>query len=318
MRSPMSLEEDLANTFSGSELDGDTILTIGVFDGVHLGHKHLIAKLKEGSGKLGLLSGVVTFDPPPQKVLSSHDGPMFITSIEDRIELLSAEKIDAIFIIPFTEEIAGLSAGHFICLLQKYLKMKGLVVGDSFALGRNREGSSEKLRKLGDDMGFMVTLVPPLVINGEVVSSTLIRKALSAGSMKTVYDLIGRFFSLRGKVVPGASRGAGLGYPTANLNIDKEQLLPATGVYASWVYIDDEIYGSMAYIGTVPTFSHCKSVVEVFILDYSGDLYGKDLKVDFVERLRDEKQFDSADSLRHQITVDIEKGRALLGAVGDK
>ena len=312
----MSLEGDLANTFSGDELDGDTVLTIGVFDGVHLGHKHLISKLKERSSEMDLLSGVVTFDPPPQRILSTKNGPMFLTSIDDRIELLSAEAIDAIFIVPFTEEVSGMSAGHFIGLLQKYLRMKALVVGGDFALGHNREGGRETLRKLSEDMGFVIDFISPLLINDEVVSSTLVRKALSKGDMKMVRGLIGRFFSLHGKVVHGASRGAGLGYPTANLNVDREQLLPARGVYASRAYIDGVAFDSMTYIGTVPTFGHGEKVIEVFILEYSGNLYGKDVKIDIIERLRDEEEFDSAESLRHQIKIDIEKGRALLRATG--
>ncbi len=313
----MSIEEDLVRSSPGKELGGDTLLTIGVFDGVHLGHKHLLSELKERAKEHNLLSGVVTFNPHPQKVLSPRSGLLFLTDIEQKVELLSAENIDAVFILPFDAEMAQISAGRFAGLMQQYLRMKGLVVGHNFALGRNREGSIDALRVLGEDMGFTVDVVPPLAINGEVVSSTLVRKALASGNMKRVQNLIGRPFSLHGQVVPGASRGARLlGFPTANLGIDPEQAIPTEGVYATRAYIDDIAYNSMTYVGASLTFGESRSMVEVCILDYSGDLYGKELKVDFIERLRGGEKFDTVEKLRQQIAADIEKGRALLGTAG--
>ena len=312
----MPIEEDLARSSPDKELDGDTVLTIGVFDGVHLGHKHLLSRLKERAKEYNLLSGVVTFDPPPQKVMAPQAGLLFLTDIEQKVELLSSENVDAIFILPFTAELAQLSAGRFASLMQQYLRMKGLVVGHNFALGQNREGNIDVLRALGEDMGFTVTVVPPLVINGEMVSSTFVRKALSSGDMKRVHNLIGRPFSLHGRVVPGASRGAKLGFPTANLDIGPEQAIPTEGVYATLAYINDKAYNSMTYVGASPTFGNSRSIIEVCILDYSGDLYGNELKIDVIERLRGGEKFDTVEKLRQQITADIEKGRALLDSRG--
>ncbi|MFO8143622.1 MAG: bifunctional riboflavin kinase/FAD synthetase [Dehalococcoidales bacterium] len=310
----MSIEEDLARSFSQSELEGDTVLAIGVFDGVHLGHKHLLATLKEKAREHNFLSGAVTFNPPPQRVLQNYKGPLFLTSLDYKIELLGNENVDAVFIMPFDRELAHVSAAEFVRLMQQYLRMKGLVVGQNFALGRDREGNIDVLMRLGEEKGFEVTIVPPLLVNGEAVSSTLVRKVLARGDMGAVYELLGRPFRLHGKVIAGVGRGMALGFPTANLSIEPEQAIPVEGVYASLVYLDDLAYKSMTYIGSSPTFSDGRSSVEIYVLDYSGDLYGRELRVDFVERIRGEVRFDSIDKLKHQIAVDIEKGRALLDA----
>jgi riboflavin kinase/FMN adenylyltransferase len=190
--------------------------------------------------------------------------------------------------------------------------MRGLVVGPDFTLGRNREGDIETLRTIGKDMGFMVTTVPPVMINGEVVSSTAIRKALIDGDLKKVRDLMGDPFSLHGRVITGARRGKELGFPTANLDIDPEQALPAEGVYASRAYTGERAYKSMTYIGKNPTFGGRQQSVEVYILDYQGNLYGQELRADIIERLRSEKKFNTAEELRQQIASDIKQGISVL------
>ena len=193
--------------------------------------------------------------------------------------------------------------------------MRGLVIGPDFALGRNREGDTDTLRRLGQNMDFSVAVVPPLVINGEVVSSTTIRNALAEGDMKRVHKLIGRPFNLHGRVIPGAGRGKDLGFPTANLDVDSQQALPPDGVYATWAYIDNKAYPSMANIGQRPTFGGSERVVEVYILDYYDDLYQRQLSIDIIQRLRSEQQFDTAEELREQIAEDIKQGRAILTEV---
>ena len=288
------------------------MLAIGVFDGVHLGHKQLLATLREKARERHLLSGAVTFNPPPQSVLQNHKGSLSLTDIDYKIELLGNENVDAVFIMPFDMGMARMGAAEFLQLMQRYLRMKGLVIGQNFTLGRNQEGSVDVLMGLGEEMGFEVTVVPPLLVNGEAVSSTLVRKVLARGDMGTVYELLGRPFRLHGRVVAGVGRGRALGFPTANLSIDPEQATPVEGVYASLVYLDDLAYNSMTYIGSSPTFSDGRSSVEVYLIGYSGDLYGKELKVDFVERIRGEMQFDSIDKLKQQIAMDVEHGRALL------
>ena len=308
----MQVEEELARLSPKK----DMLLTIGVFDGVHLGHKYLISQLKEQAKQQNLLSGVVTFRHHPQEVLSPQTKLPFLTDLTERTNLLKNEGVEAVITLPFTRELAQLSARQFVSLLKRYLRMCGLVIGPDFALGRNREGNTNTLRTLGQDMNFSVTVIPPIMINGEVVSSTAIRKALADGDMKEVFSLVGRYFSLSGRVTRGAGRGLELGFPTANLDINPEQALPAQGVYATWAYIDDKAYQSMTNIGKRPTFGGSEPTVEVYVLDYHSDLYGRQLKIDFMERLRGEKQFATAKELKKQITEDIKQGRAILNSQG--
>jgi len=295
----------------------DMLLTIGVFDGVHLGHKYLISQLKEYAKQQNLLTGVVTFRQHPQEVLFPQTKLPFLTDLTERTNLLKSEGVEAIITLSFTHELAHLSAHQFVSLLKKYLRMRGVVIGPDFALGRDREGNTNSLYTLGQDMNFSVTVIPPIVINGEVVSSTAIRKALADGDMKKVHNLVGRPFSLHGHVITGAGRGIELGFPTANLDIDLEQALPTDGVYATWAYINGKAYQSMTNIGTRPTFGGSKRMVEVYLLDYHSDLYGHELKIDIIERLRGEKQFDTPQQLKKQITEDIKRGRAILNSLGE-
>jgi len=306
------MEEELA----GLSPAKDMLLTIGVFDGVHLGHKHLISQLKELSRQQGLLSGVVTFRQHPQEVLAPQTRLPFLTNITQRINLLKGEGVDAVIPLSFTPELARLSAQQFLGLLQKYLRMWGVVIGPDFALGKNREGDTETLRRLGQEMGFSVTVVPPLTIDGEVVSSTAIRKALAQGDMKWVQKLAGRPFSLHGHVVTGAGRGIKLGFPTANLEIEPEQALPPDGVYISQARLDDQSYLSVTNIGKRPTFDNNERTVEVYLLDYDSELRVRELEIDILERLRGEKKFETAEELKKQIAQDVEQGRALLKSRG--
>jgi riboflavin kinase/FMN adenylyltransferase len=308
----MQVEKELARLSP----DKDTLLTIGVFDGVHLGHRYLISRLKELAKQQGLLSGVVTFHQHPQEVLLPQTKLPFLTNLAQRTNLLKNEGVDAIITLSFTRELAQLSPRQFLGLLEKYLRMRGVIIGPDFALGRNREGNTETLRRLGQEMGFSVTVVPPIIIDGEVVSSTAIRNALAQGNMKRVQNLVGRPFSLHGRVIPGARRGVRLGFPTANLDIDPEQALPAEGVYVSWAHINDQTYPSMTNIGKRPTFGGSERVVEVYLLDYHSNLYGRELTIDIIERLRSEKRFNTPEELEKQIAEDVERGRAILKSRG--
>jgi riboflavin kinase/FMN adenylyltransferase len=308
------VEEELAR-YSPAK---DMLLTVGVFDGVHRGHKYLISKLREQARRKGLLSGVVTFRQHPEELLPPGTDLPFLTDVEERARLLGDEGVDTIVVLSFTVELARLGAAEFVGLLQRYLRMRGLVIGADFALGRGREGDTETLRRLGREKGFSVTVVSPLVLNGEAVSSTAVRKALLGGDMKKVRELVGRRFSLRGEVVAGAGRGVGLGFPTANLNVGPEQALPPDGVYAGWAHVDGRAYQAMVNIGQCPTFGGCRRTVEAYLVDYRGDLYGRELRIDFAARLRDEKKFESVEELKEQITEDFRQGRALLGSASGK
>ncbi len=304
----MQIEEELAK----SRPEKDTLLTIGVFDGVHLGHKYLLSQLTEQARGQNLLSGVVTFNQHPQEVLSPQAKLPFLTDLAQRVHLIKNEGVEVIVVLSFTSELARLDARQFLNLLKEHLRMRGLVIGPDFALGRNREGNTTTLDTAGKDMNFSVTVIPPVMINGEVVSSTTIRNALGNGDMKKVLQLIGRPFSLNGRVTKGTGRGTGLGSPTANMDIDPRQAIPADGVYATWAHIDGQTYQSMTNIGKQPTFEGSQRTIEVYILDYHGDLYGRELTIDLVERLRSEKRFGTADELKKQIAEDIKQGRAIL------
>jgi riboflavin kinase/FMN adenylyltransferase len=238
----------------------------------------------------------------------------FLTDLEERSALLKNEGVDMVIPLTFTPESARLSAREFVGLLKEHLRMRGLVIGADFALGRNREGDADTLRALGEEMGFKVTVVSPVAVNGEVVSSTAVREALAKGDMAKVRRLTGRPFSLQGRVIAGAGRGVALGFPTANLEVAPEQAIPADGVYAGWSYIDGRTYQAMTNIGQNPTFGDAERAVEVYLVDYQGDLYGRRLKVEFVARLRDEKKFATVAELKEQMAEDVKQGKAILSS----
>ncbi len=310
----MLVEEELARFSSAKE----SVLSIGVFDGVHLGHQRLLDELLHQAKKRKMLSGVVTFRHNPAKLLSHRSKLPFLMDIDERLEILKQSGVAMVVPLSFTPELAQLSARQFLTLLQKYLKMRALVIGEDFALGKNREGDTESLKKLGQNMNFEVTVVPPQVINVEVVSSTAIRKAMAAGDMLKVRALTGRPFKLTGKVVAGYGRGTGLGFPTANLEITSDHALPPDGVYTGWAHINGNTYQAMTNIGKNPTFGVNKRTIEAYLIDYHGDLYSTDLQLDIVARLRDEKKFASAAALKKQVAEDIRKGKKILDASGVK
>lgn len=305
----MQVEEELAR-FSPSK---DTVLTVGVFDGVHLGHKRLNDEVASQARTKGWLSGAVTFKTHPRELFSPHTRLSYLTTLSEREELLKQDGIDIVVMLSFTRELSQLTAREFLGLLVKHLRMKGLVVGPDAALGRNRTGKVGEIQVLGKEMGFTVTVMLPQKINGDVISSTAIRNALAAGDMHKVSRLLGRPFSLRGKVVTGQRRGSDIGFPTANIDVDSKQALPPDGVYATRAYIEGKPYQSMTNIGRSPTFgAHNKRTIEVYILDYKGDIYGKELKIELIERLRGEKKFEDVETLKQQIAADIERGREIL------
>ncbi len=303
----MGIEQELARLVPQRE----TVLTIGVFDGVHAGHNHLVNSLKERAREEGLLSGVVTFDPHPQWVLHRDQLP-WLSTLEERVNRLRQREIDFVAVISFTPEVAQLGAQQFVSLLKKYLKMRVLMIGPDFALGRGREGNSTLLSALGKELGFSVETIPPFRIDGEVVSSTLIRQALAQGDMAKVTKLMGHPFDLVGEVIPGEKRGQALGFPTANLDIQPRQALPSDGVYATIAQVDGKRFASATNVGTRPTFGDGARTVEVHLLDYQGDLYGKQVKTEFVWKLRNEQYFTSSEQLKRQMKEDIENVRAIL------
>ena len=291
----------------------ETLLTIGVFDGVHLGHRHLIRKLTQRAAEANLLSGVVTFNSNPKAVLSPRTKLARLTTLEERASLLKSLGVNLVVPITFTTEVATLSAREFVLYLKKYLKLRGLVVGPNFALGRGREGNVATLQSLGQELGFTVEVVKPLMTENTLVSSTAVREALARGDMKTTTKLLGRYFSLTGLVAGGFERGHGiLGFPTANIQLEQEQAIPEDGVYATLAHVGDKVYQSVTNIGVKPTFGKGERTVEVHIFDFAGDLYGRKLTIELVERLRAEMKFAGPEELAAQIKKDVEQAKTVL------
>lgn len=294
--------------------DRDTVLTIGVFDGVHLGHQSLIRTVQERAAARNLLSGVITFQRHPEEVLVPGCRLSWLSGVEERIQLIRRLGVDLVAAMPFDKEVAELDARQFMGLLRRCLRMRGLVIGPDFALGKGRGGSLEVLRSLGAEMGFTVETVPPLVLNGRVVSSTAVRQAVSRGDMRVYRELAGRNFSVAGEVIPGARRGRTMGFPTANLKLDPDRALPANGVYATWAICGGSRFLSVTNVGVRPTFDNGARLAEVHILDFDQDIYGRQLEVEFVERLREEKRFDSIDDLVQEMKADVARSRQVLAA----
>ena len=304
----MEFEQELASVTP----QGETLLTIGVFDGVHAGHRYLLKKLRERAAERNLLSGVVTFSPHPQSVLHPRSQLPWLTSLEDRVGAFQRLGVSVVVVLTFTPKLAQLSAQEFISLIKKNLSMRGILVGPDFALGKGKEGNINLLRTLGCEMGFNVDVVPPFKINGEIVSSTLIRRALAEGDMRKVTKLMGRYFYLEGKIITSGKRGRVLGFPTANLDIKPQQALPENGIYATIAQVEGRHFPSATNVGIRPTFGTGEEMVETHLLNYKGNLYGKDMRVEFVQKLRDEQRFPSPEELRTQIEKDVREIEAIL------
>lgn len=294
--------EELARIAPGR----DTAVTIGKFDGVHRGHQHLIANLIERARGEALASVAVVLYPNPSTILRPGTAVAYLTGLDERLELLRRLGPDSVGILPFTSELAQLSARDFASILVQELRMRLLYVGPDFALGRNREGTPGALRRIGRDLGFRVEAADLLVEEGEKVGSSAVREALAAGEVEEVASLLGRPFSLRGPVVAGARRGVALGFPTANIAIGLDRALPAFGVYVSRAFVRENQYPSCTNIGVRPTFdAEARPTVESYIIDFQDKLYGEEVRIDLLHRLRDEMKFESADELVAQMRRDI-------------
>lgn len=293
--------------------DAPTLLTLGVFDGVHEGHLSLLRILKQEAAERGLIPGVITFSPHPAAVVRPEHAPPLLTSVEERLELLRAAGVPLVVLLTFTQELSRLNPEEFVRLLTSYLRMQGMILGPDFSLGRDRAGTVAALEALGVRLGFTVEGAPPHTIAGEVVSSTAIRAALERGDVETAARMLGRRFSLTGSITSTSRRGASLGFPTANLEVPQGRALPRNGVYATIATIPNGRFGSVTNIGRRPTFGPAEHVVETHILDFSGHIYGAMLTVTFIARLRDEVTFPDSESLIAQIRRDVALARGILG-----
>ncbi len=306
----MRLIDNLTETI----VEEPTVVTIGAFDGLHFGHQELVKELVGHARQTGRASALVTFHPHPRTVLRPWLGPKVLTTPGEKAALLAQWGLDILVLLRFTPQLAATPAESFVRLLVEHLRMAELWVGPDFALGRGREGDVPALRRMGERWGFTVHIVEPVVRNGRVVSSTWVRELLQAGQVAEARQLLARPYALAGEVVSGDRRGRCLGYPTANLAVRPERALPPDGVYAVYALIGEQRLPAVANIGERPSFNTGRRAIEVHVLDYRGDLYGQDLVIEFVKRLRPERRFEDICDLIEQIERDVRRARQLFAA----
>jgi len=291
---------------------GPLSIAIGVFDGVHIGHQALIRQTAKGAKALGGRALAATFDPLPIQALAPGAPPSALSDVDDRARLLHAAGADDVVVFHFTKEFAALTADEFVRRLVGVGEVRRIFVGEDFQFGHDRGGNVRTLAEAGRKHGFEVVVATPVTEGGEVVSSTRIRNALLAGDVTGAARLLDRPYSVRGTVVHGEKRGTALGFPTINLAVPPERLLPRDGIYAMTVRVRDEEVAAAASLGVRPTFGSGDRTLEAFLLDWKGDVYGDTIEAAFVKRLRDELRFASAEELTEQIARDVEATRAAL------
>ena len=310
----MGIDEELAQAFTERESGRGSALTIGVFDGVHRGHQRLIAKVMQEASDMGCAAGVVTFRNHPDSVFNPDFKPRYITALDERIRLIERLGVDFVVPVTFDRAVAGIRARDFATMLTRRLGMRALVAGPDFAMGYKREGNVEALAAMGAEMGFSVSVVDLLSEGDAAVRSTNIRRALAAGDVSGVAKQLGRNYAVSGVVVSGERRGRTLGFPTANLEVGGDMAIPANGIYATRAFVDGECHMAATSIGTRPTFDGKGRTIEAFLLGFDNILYNKELRLEFVSRLRDELKFDSVEALLEQMALDVEETRAILEA----
>ena len=303
----MSFSQRLA----GFTPDRDSVLTVGVFDGVHLGHRHLLDRLIDWAGT-SCVPAVITFSNRPITVFRPGTFPSYITTPEHKVDLLRKAGAELVVPLEFTEELSRVSARQFAELLTDTMRMKGLVLGPDSALGQGREGDLAFMQAEGERLGFWVRSVPPLEVNGQPVKSRVIREALVNGNVDGGARLLGRNHTLSGTVVVGDQRGRTLGFPTANIDVYPGLLWPGDGIYATWAHFGGQRYLSATSIGVRPTFGLTQRLVEVYVMDFSGDLYGQHFNVEFVQKVRNQETFADIDALIARIEQDVADSRVVL------
>jgi len=287
----------------------DVWLTIGSFDGVHIGHQLIIREVVEGAKKDGSSSVVITFHPHPDTVLKKKDGAFYLTSPQEQAVFLGELGIDYVITYPFNKSVANTSTRVFVDKIFQHLHFKCLCIGHDFALGKNREGDAAALRALGKEYGFQVRVIDPLFDGDKLVSSSRIRNALRTGEIIEVNRMLGHPYQIKGRVIRGDGRGRTLGIPTANLEIWQEKALPKSGVYACIALVDGIRYPAVTNIGIRPTFdlSSSERIVETHIINFDRNIYDQEISLLLIDFLRDEKRFDHVNALISQIKDDISR-----------
>lgn len=293
-------------------------VTIGSFDGVHRGHQEILSGLTVGAHAVGAPAVLLTFHPHPKVVLRDLKDPFYLTTPEERAALAAELGIDLVITYPFDRQTAAMSAHNFMALLKKHLALEQLWVGYDFALGHQREGDVNMLRVLGETLNYRVHVTPPVKVDGQVVSSSHIRRLLLEGQVEQASKMLGRPYRLDGPVIRGDGRGRMIGIPTANLAIPVEKICPAVGVYACRAVVEGKVFAAATNIGVRPTFDGKDRTthVEAHLLDVDEDLYGREIQLHFIARLRGEIRFPSIEALVSQIRQDIQQTRALFSKDG--
>jgi riboflavin kinase/FMN adenylyltransferase len=290
------------------------VLAVGNFDGVHRGHQALLKRTVALAREAGKPAGVLIFEPHPREFFAPHEPHFHLTTLDDKLALFDAMGLDLAVVLPFDAALASLDAESFVSrVLVGALAVSHVVVGYHFFFGKGRTGTPETLRTAGEKHGFGVTIVEPVAEAGDAFSSTAIRLHLAQGDMGGAARVLGRWWRVRGKVVGGAKRGTGLGFPTANIPLARGTAL-AHGIYAVRAYLDGSEIDGAAYLGTRPTFDNGMPVLEVFLFDFDGDLYGRELEVEFIAHIRDDRKFDGPEALKVQMEADCDAARKILAA----
>jgi riboflavin kinase/FMN adenylyltransferase len=297
-----------------ASLPGPAIVAVGMFDGVHLGHQYLLRRLVATAQAERGVPTVLTFFPHPDVFLGRAAGRYYLTTPERRAALLSEMGVECVVTLPFDDRTRQMRAAEFVDRLIRYLQLRELWVGADFALGYKREGNVDFLRAQGEQKGFKLEVVELVANdgNGQIISSASVRAALQAGDIETVTRRLGRWYRLEGQVVHGDGRGKTIGFPTANMDVWDQQVLPQNGVYAGWAHLDGETFMAVANVGNRPTFNGYPVTVEAHLLDFDRDIYDRDLIFDVVAYLRPELRYDSVEALVEQIRLDVAQGREIL------
>jgi riboflavin kinase/FMN adenylyltransferase len=292
----------------------DSVLTIGVYDGVHRGHQKLVGSVVDQARERGVPSVVVTFFPHPAVILRGRQPAFYLTKPEERAALLGDLGVDYVVTQQFDEAFSRTSAHTYLQRLKAHTGFTSLWIGENFSMGYQREGNRVYLQRVSEQFSYQLNVASPVIVDGEVVSSTRIREALRIGEVGRVSRYLGRWFKLQGTVVRGAGRGRGLGFPTANLEIWEYNAFPAAGVYACLATVEGAQVRAVTNIGLRPTFDEelIAPVIEAHLLDFEGDLYEKRMDLYFVERLRGEQKFSGSEELKKQIETDIRRARQIL------
>lgn len=304
----------MINVHSLEELNlHDSWLSVGVFDGVHRGHQQIIHRLTTGAHAVNAPAVVLTFWPHPATVLGNKEVKC-LTTPDERAELLSEMGVDVVVTQTFDTGLANTSASDFVARLKKHLGLQHFLIGYDFALGKGRQGDSARLKEMGDELGYELEVIPALGDESGVISSTEIRKLVALGDVTEAAALLGHPYGLHGPVVHGDSRGKELGFPTANIQYAEGKILPANGVYACRISLNGRTHASAVNVGVRPQFheSADRPLVEAYILDFDQEIYGRDVRLGFVQRLRDEQKFPSVEALVQRMHQDVARAREIL------